>query len=82
VVEWVFGTLSQKWDPVLVTIYKKGKDIRVMVWGVFWGDGKRTPLFIMNRDFESKKHRYSAESYLEVLDEMVLPYYKERLIFI
>jgi hypothetical protein len=81
VVEWVFGTPAQKWDPALVTTYKKGKDIRVMVWGAFWGDGKRTPLFIMNRDFESKKHGYSAESYLEVLDEMVLPYYEEGLIF-
>jgi hypothetical protein len=27
----------------------------------------------MDRDFESKKHRYSAESYLEVLDVEVAP---------
>ncbi|PQE26996.1 transposase protein [Rutstroemia sp. NJR-2017a BVV2] len=38
VVEWVFGTSAQKWDPALVTTYKKGKDIRVIVWGAFWGD--------------------------------------------
>jgi hypothetical protein len=52
-----------------------------MIWGAFWGDSKRTPLFIMNWDFKSKKHGYSAESYLEVLDEMVLSYYEEGLIF-
>lgn len=41
-----------------------------MVWGCFWDTG-RTPLYFMNRDFESKKHRYSANSYLEVLDTIV-----------
>ena len=27
----------------------------------------------MDRDFEAKKHGYSANSYLEVLDNMVMP---------
>jgi hypothetical protein len=31
----------------------------------------------MDRDFESKKHRYSAESYLEVLDAQVAPIFEE-----
>lgn len=30
-----------------------------MVWGCFWGDG-RCDLYVMDRDFESKKHGYSA----------------------
>ena len=30
----------------------------------------------MNRDFESAKHEYSAESYLEVLDAEVAPAYE------
>ena len=38
-----------------------------MVWGAFWDLG-RMNLYIMDRDFESKKHRYSANSYIEVLD--------------
>ncbi len=31
----------------------------------------------MDRDFESKKHRYSANSYLEVLEAEVEPMFKE-----
>ena len=38
-----------------------------MVWGAFWDLG-RTNLYIIDRDFEFKKHRYSANSYIEVLD--------------
>lgn len=35
----------------------------------------------MERDFESKKHGYSAQSYLEVLDEELIKYYEEGLVF-
>ena len=41
-----------------------------MVQGAFW-DLRRTNLYIIDRDFESKKHRYSANSYIEVLDAEV-----------
>ena len=43
-----------------------------MVWGCFWDTG-RTGLYLIDRDFESKKYGYSANSYLEVLDAMVAP---------
>jgi hypothetical protein len=39
-----------------------------MVWAAFWGFGNRTPLYIIERDFESKKNRFSANSYIDVLD--------------
>ena len=48
-------------------IYGTNKNMKVMVWGAFWDLG-RMNLYIMDRDFESKKHRYSANSYIEVLD--------------
>jgi DDE superfamily endonuclease/Transposase len=67
-IEWVFGLRDDKWKPSHVTTYKKGKDLRVMVWAAFWGSGNRTPLYIMDRDFESKKNGFSANSYIEVLD--------------
>jgi hypothetical protein len=35
----------------------------------------------MDRDFESKKHGYSANSYLEVLESQLLKNYKEDIIF-
>lgn len=70
-IEWVFGYRADKWKPSHVTTYKKGKDLRIMVWASFWGFGNRTPLYIMDRDFESKKHGFSANSYIEVLDAHV-----------
>ena len=42
---------------------------------------KRTKLYIIDRDFESKKHGYSAQSYLEVLENN-LGFYTDELIFI
>ena len=35
----------------------------------------------MGRDFESKKHEYSAKSYIEVLDARVREYYTNDLVF-
>ena len=72
--EWVFRTANQKWDKEMVQTYDCHKNMKVMVWGCFWDIG-RTGLYIMDRDFESKKHGYSANSYLEVLDAEVAPAY-------
>jgi hypothetical protein len=72
--EWVFRTPAQKWDKEMVQTYDCHKNMKVMVWGAFWDRG-RTGLYIMDRDFESKKHGYSANSYLEVLDHSVAPAY-------
>jgi hypothetical protein len=47
-----------------------------MVWGAFWDVG-RSNCYIMDRDFESKKHGYSANSYLEVLEAEVEPMFEE-----
>lgn len=74
--EWCFRTPAEKWDPRMVTTYKCGKNLKVMVWGCFWDNG-RTGCYLMDRDFESKKHGYSAKSYLEVLDAEVEPAYTE-----
>jgi hypothetical protein len=74
--EWCFRTPAQKWEPEMIQTYKCGKDIRVMVWGCFWDTG-RTSLYLMDRDFEAKKHGYSANSYIKVLDAMVAPAIKE-----
>ena len=78
---WVWGTPTDKWKPEFVETYKKGKDLRVMVWAMFWGHGKRSKLYIMDRDFESKKGGYSAAFYIEVLDAMLPGNYTEDLYF-
>ena len=51
----------------MVQTYNTKKNMKVMVWGALWDNG-RSNLYIMDRDFESQKHGYSAQSYLEVLD--------------
>jgi hypothetical protein len=56
----------------MVQTYNTNKNIKVIVWGAFW-DTRRTSLYIIDRDFESKKHRFIANSYLEVLDSELVP---------
>ena len=76
--EWCFRTPAQKWDRDMVQTYGTNKNMKIMVWACFWDLGK-SELYIMDRDFESKKHGYSAESYLEVLDAQVQPIFKNRM---
>jgi transposase len=52
-----------------------------MVSAAFWGEGERSDLLILERDFESKKNGYSANSYLTLLEDLVLPNYTDDLIF-
>jgi hypothetical protein len=73
--EWVFRTANQLWDREMAQTYDCKKNMKVMVWGCFWDLG-RTSFYIMDRDFESLKHRYSANSYLEVLEAEVWPAYQ------
>ena len=55
--------------------------MRVMVSTVFWGNRERSDRLILERDFESKKHRYSANSYLALLKDLIIPNYTDDLIF-
>jgi transposase len=74
--EWCFRTPDQKWEREMIQTYNAHKNMSVMVWGCFWDYG-RSDLYVMDRDFESKKHGYSARSYLEVLNAQVAPWYEE-----
>ena len=65
--EWCFRTPDQKWEREMIQTYDTHRNMSVMVWGCFWDHG-RSDLYVMDRDFESKKHGYSARSYLQVLD--------------
>ena len=55
--------------------------MRVMVSIAFWGDRQRSDLLILEHDFESKKYGYSANSYLALLEDLVVPNYTDDLIF-
>jgi hypothetical protein len=74
--EWVFRTSAQKWNQDMVQTYGTGKNMKIMVWGAFW-DTEQSGCYIMDRDFESAKHGYSAKSYLEVLNAEVEPIFKK-----
>jgi hypothetical protein len=34
-IEWVFRLRKNKWKPLHVITYKKGKDLRIMAWVAF-----------------------------------------------
>jgi hypothetical protein len=51
-----------------------------MVWACFRGL-ERSNLYALERDFEAKKHGYSARFYIHVLDDNLLGIYQPGLIF-
>jgi hypothetical protein len=50
--------------------------MKIIVWGVFWDLG-RSGCYIIDRDFELAKHRYSARLYLEVCEAEVALIFEE-----
>ena len=51
-----------------------------MVQVALWGS-ESSDLYPLERDFESKKNSYSANSYIDVLDQNLTEFYKPGLIF-
>ena len=78
----VQGHSSDKQKLIHVETYKKGKGIRVIVLVAFQGNRERLDLLILERNFKSKKYRYSTNSYLALLENLVLLNYTNDLIFI
>jgi hypothetical protein len=64
---------------------EKSNKMSQMVWAAIWvtpnGKVGRSPLIIMERDFESKKHGYSGRSYTQTLEEGLLPQYRPGQMF-
>jgi hypothetical protein len=54
----------------MIQPYVKGKDISVMIWGAIHGDG-RSAVVIMDRDPDSEKSGYTANSYLTILNDQM-----------
>jgi len=78
--KWVFRTPVDKWKKEHIRAVPKGKDVSVMVWGAFWGEG-RSDLNQMERDPLAKSKGYSAKSYLKILDDNLLGIWTPGLIF-
>lgn len=64
----------------MIQPYKKGRGVSVMVWGAFYGK-ERANLVVMSRDQSSIRQGYSANSYIEVLDEAIPTLWEPGLLF-
>ena len=65
----------------MIETYKKGKGVSVMIWAAFSGKLGRSELYILERDPDSPKGGYSANSYIQLLDEMIPTCWEPGLIF-
>jgi len=63
--KWVFRTPVDKWKKENIQAVPKGKDVSVMVWGAFWGDG-RSDLNKMERDPLAKSRRSPMSRYWRI----------------
>ena len=78
--EWAFRTPHQKWNKEMISTYKKGKDISVMIWGAIWIGG-RSRVVLMERDPHSPRQGYSALSYVEIIREELPTCYEPGMLF-
>lgn len=77
---WVWGQSSQRLQPGFVQPVKKDKDIRIMIWGAIWVGG-RSDIVIMQRDEDSPRNGYTANSYLQTIEEQLPRCYSPGMIF-
>jgi hypothetical protein len=73
--QWVWRHSWEAYDPKYVIPKASVRpDISIMVWAGVWITG-RTNLVIMTRDVGSKKRGFSAQSYIQALEEGLLLIY-------
>jgi hypothetical protein len=78
---WVFRMVNEKWDKKMIDPCTTGKALSQMIWAAFSGVGGSSEIYVLERDFESKKHGYSAKSYLDCLKEMMPQIWRDDLSF-
>jgi transposase len=76
---WVWRLPHQKWEREMIEPVSTGRQPAIMVWGSIWvtpnGGVGRSPLVIMQRDETAARNGYSAWSYIQALQEGLLPNY-------
>lgn len=73
---WTFRTPGQKWDKETVQPVNKGKRPSTMVWTAFGGLCGQSDLIVMERDEDAPKQGYSAQSYLQILEDAIATLYE------
>ena len=61
----------------MIDPYSKGKQPLIMVWAAINLHVKKSLLVALERDLDSKGHGYTANSYIKVLEEGLLPVIEE-----
>jgi hypothetical protein len=64
----------------MIQPYRKRKDISVMIWGAIYGD-RRSDIVIVDRDPDSEKSGYTANSFVAVLNDQIPRIWQPGMIF-
>ncbi len=78
--EWVFEILKQKWNRDKVMKILSEKFFFIMIWEAFW-DSERSNLYLLDRNFEFKKHDYSTVFYIQILNHNLTDIWESELVF-
>jgi len=79
---WCFRTPQQKWQKQMIQTYPKGKEVRQMIWAAFSGKFGRCNLVVMQRDEATKKKSYTAQSYIEAIEDELPRMWEPDLLFL
>ena len=66
---WVLRTSHQKRLKEMIQTFDEGKGVSVIVWGANFNSCEHSKLVIIERDMVSRSRGYSANSYLQTLEE-------------
>lgn len=78
---WIFRLPKDKWKPANVNLQAHVKPTLVlMVFGTIWKGG-RSPLVVLERDEFAARNGFTARSYIQALEEALLPEYRPGTFF-
>jgi transposase len=83
--EWCFRYDDEKWKTKMVTQLSTARKPAQMVWAAVWlderGRPRRSDLIIMQRDPDAPHGGYSAQSYIQALQQGLLPHWRDSQLF-
>jgi hypothetical protein len=78
--QWVWRLPADKWSHEMVEEISTARQPARMVWGAIWmtpgGRCGRSPLVIMTRDSSAQRNGYTAQSYVDALEEGLRDQYR------
>ena len=83
--EWCFRYNDEKWKPRMLIEVSTAVKPAQMVWAAIWLDERgcswRSDLIIMQRDPDAPHGGYSAQSYIQALQQGLLPHWRDSQLF-